>query len=81
MVRRTNGRLSLAEEILSEIGKRNHLEFTFTKDGTMFKPEVLAKYDAYCFFTSGDLTHPGGDGYPAGRGRSRGREFHRCCYQ
>lgn len=71
MVRRTPGHLSAAEEILSEIGKANRLQFTFTKDGSVFTPETLAKFDAYCFFTSGDLTQPGSDGNspmtPAGK--------------
>ena len=64
MVRRTNGQLSPAEAIISEIGKREHLLITFSKDGTIFTPETMAKYDAFCFFTSGDVTQPGGDGNP-----------------
>lgn len=64
MIRRTNGQLSPAEEIMSELGKQNRLAFTFTKDGSMFTPETMAKFDAFCFFTSGDLTQPGSDGNP-----------------
>jgi type 1 glutamine amidotransferase len=64
MVCRVNGQLSLAERIMSEMGKRNQLVFTFTKDGSVFTPENIAQYDAFCFFTSGDLTQPGGDGNP-----------------
>ena len=64
MVRRTNGGLSPAEEVVSELGKQNRLVFTFTKDGSVFTPENIAKYDAFCFFTSGDLTQSGGDGNP-----------------
>jgi hypothetical protein len=64
MIRRKGGQLSFAEAIVSELGKRNHLRFTFTKDGSVFTPENIAKYDAFCFFTSGDLTQPGGDGNP-----------------
>lgn len=64
MVRRTGAGLSPAEAVLAELGKRNHLQFTFTKDGSVFTPENIAKYDAFCFFTSGDVTQPGGDGNP-----------------
>ena len=71
MVRRVDGQLSCAERIVSEIGKRNGLEFTFTKDGSVFTPGNLAQYDAFCFFTSGDLTQSGSDGSvpmtPAGK--------------
>jgi len=64
MVRRINGRPSVAERTLVDLGKENHLTFTFTKDGSVFTAEKLAQYDAFCFFTSGDLTLWGYDHNP-----------------
>jgi len=64
MIHRVNGQPCVAEMVLGDLGKENHLAFTFTKDGSVFTPENLAKYDAFCFFTSGDLTQTGGDGSP-----------------
>ena len=60
----TNGQPGLVETVLGDVGKANHLAFTFTQDGSVFTPESLAHYDAVCFFTSGDLTAPGNDGNP-----------------
>jgi type 1 glutamine amidotransferase len=59
------GELSHAEKVLKEIGEKNNFEFTFTKDGGVFTPENLAKYDAFFFYTTGDLTEVGTDGNPA----------------
>jgi hypothetical protein len=64
MIARAPGQMSKAEKILEELGKKNNLEFTFTKDGTLFTPENIAKYDAFCFYTTGDLTTLGGDRNP-----------------
>ena len=35
------------------------VEFVFTKDGTMFTPENIKKYDAFFFYTQGELTKRG----------------------
>jgi type 1 glutamine amidotransferase len=64
MLRRINGQPCVAETVLGDLGKQNHIEFTFSKDGSVFTPENIARYDAFCFFTSGDLTRPGGDHNP-----------------
>ncbi len=64
MIARVNGQPSAAEKILAELGKKNNFEFTFTKDGSVFTPEGMAKYDAFCFYTTGDLTTPGTDKQP-----------------
>jgi hypothetical protein len=39
-------------------------EVDHTKDGGVFTPGGIAKYDAFVFYTSGDLTKPGTDGEP-----------------
>jgi uncharacterized protein len=64
MISYAHGQPSMAEKILTELGKKNNLEFTFTKDGSVFTPENIAKYDAFCFYTTGDLTTLGGDKNP-----------------
>jgi hypothetical protein len=64
MIKRRDGQLSKAEKILSELGQKNNIEFTFTKDGGVFTPENIARYDAFFFYTTGDLTEPGSDKNP-----------------
>src|SRR5579859_3793499 len=59
-----NGEPSPAEKVLEELGKKNHFEFTFSKDGTIFTPENLQKFDAFFFYTTGDLTTAGNDKNP-----------------
>lgn len=63
-IKRADGEMSAAEKVLSELGKKDNLEFTFTKDGSVFTPENLAKYDAFMFYTTGDLTTKGTDHNP-----------------
>jgi type 1 glutamine amidotransferase len=60
-----NGRPSFAEKILAKLAPEHGLAFTFSKDGSLFTPEYLAQFDAIMFYTTGDLTAPGGDGQPA----------------
>ena len=64
--------LSYAEQILADTGDVHGIEFTFSKDGSLFSPEYLEAFDALCFHTSGDLLAArkpagkghGGDGNP-----------------
>jgi type 1 glutamine amidotransferase len=57
-----NGDLSLAERIVTDLGARHGFEVTCTKDGQVFLPESIGKFDAFLFETTGDLTKEGGDG-------------------
>lgn len=50
------GKLAHAEHLLTEWGKKHGFEVTCTKDGRVFVPEEIAKYDAFFFYTTGDLT-------------------------
>jgi type 1 glutamine amidotransferase len=59
-----NNLLSLAEQIVIELGVKLGFEVTCTKDGAVFVPETLAKYDAFLFETQGDLTKLGVDKQP-----------------
>lgn len=45
-----------AEALLKEFAGKAGFEVTFTKDGTLFTADNLAKYDAIAFLTTGDLT-------------------------
>ena len=57
-------KLSLAETIVTDLGKTHGFDVTCTKDGRVFLPEEIAKYDAFLFETTGDLTAEGGDKNP-----------------
>jgi type 1 glutamine amidotransferase len=59
-----DGEKSLAERIVTELGKKHNFEVTCTKDGKEFDPDNIAKYDAFLFETTGDLTKEGGDKQP-----------------
>ena len=63
-IKRTDGQLGHAERILTELGAQHGFEVTCTKDGSLFTPENLAKYDAFAFYTTGDLTTAGTDKNP-----------------
>jgi hypothetical protein len=56
--------LSHSEKILTELGQKHGFEVTCTKDGTVFSPEKIARYDVFAFYTSGVLTTPGTDKRP-----------------
>ncbi len=58
------GQPSLVEKALLELGPKHQWEFTFSKDGSLFTPEYLAKFDAFFFYTTGNLCDPGTDGQP-----------------
>lgn len=60
----TNGMPGYGERILRELADKHGFEVTATKDGTVFTPENIAKYDAFFFYTTGDLTTPGTDKQP-----------------
>ena len=65
MIKRDGDKPSYVENILAKLGSENRFDFTFSKDGRIFTPENVARYDAFVFFTTGDLTKNTGDGNPA----------------
>jgi len=65
VVKRVDGRPSHSERILAALAEKHDLAFTFSKDGSLFTPEYLARFDVILFYTSGDLLGAGGDGQPA----------------
>src|SRR5476651_463678 len=65
VIKRSGSELSFAEKILADLGPKHGIEFTFSKDGSLFTPQYLAQFDAFHFYTTGDLTTAGGDKNPA----------------
>jgi type 1 glutamine amidotransferase len=63
-ITRKNGQLGLAERILTEIGKEHGYEVVASKDGRLFDPDKIGQWDGFVFYTTGDLTTPGGDKNP-----------------
>jgi len=61
---RKDGKPSWSEQVLTELGAKNNIEFTFSKDGSLFSAAYLAQFDAIMFYTLGDLTQPGLDKEP-----------------
>src|SRR3954464_5325416 len=51
-----DGKPCYAETILRPICEKHHWELVSTKDGDIFTPENIAKFDAFLFYTTGDLT-------------------------
>ncbi len=56
-VKLKDGKPSISDRTLTELGKRHGFEVVCTKDGRVFDDD-LDQYDAIAFYTSGDLTKP-----------------------
>jgi type 1 glutamine amidotransferase len=61
---RKDGKPSFSEEVLTELGRKHNIAFTFSKDGTLFSDDYLKQFDAIMFYTLGDLTQLGLDREP-----------------
>ncbi|HEX7630736.1 MAG TPA: ThuA domain-containing protein [Lacunisphaera sp.] len=63
-----DGREGYAFPVLRALAQQNNIELVFSKDGSLFTPEYLAQFDAFFFYTTGDLTmrksDPRGDDLP-----------------
>ena len=57
VVKLKDGKPSISDRILTELGKRHGFEVVCTKDGRVFDGD-LDQYDAIAFYTSGVLTKP-----------------------
>ncbi|HLX64618.1 MAG TPA: ThuA domain-containing protein [Planctomycetota bacterium] len=64
VIKREGDTPSFAEKVLGEMAAKNKWEIVTSKDGTIFTPENLAKFDALLFYSNGTLTEPGIDGSP-----------------
>jgi uncharacterized protein len=65
VVKRPDGKPSYSETVLAALGPKQGIDFTFSKDGSLFSPAYLAQFDVVLFYTSGDLLADGTDGQPA----------------
>lgn len=59
VIARKGGELGLCERVLSAIGKEHGFEVVPCKDGRVFDPDKIGQWDAFVFYTTGDLTTPG----------------------
>jgi hypothetical protein len=57
ITRKKPDELSWSEQVLTQLGRWHGFDVTCTKDGRVFIPEELAKYDAIFFYTTGVLTN------------------------
>jgi type 1 glutamine amidotransferase len=62
-IARKGDELSHGERVLTELGKQHGFDVVATKDGTIFDGD-LSQFDAFFFYTTGDLTQKGTDGQP-----------------
>lgn len=55
VARKNPEELSLAEKIVTELGKKNGFDVTCTKDGTKINPDNLKNYQVLYFFSQGEI--------------------------
>jgi type 1 glutamine amidotransferase len=51
-------KLAYAEKMLTDWAAPHGFDVTCSKDGNIFTPENLKRFDAFAFYTTGDLTQP-----------------------
>jgi uncharacterized protein len=61
--KRNGAALAHNERVVTDLGKEHGFEVLATKDGGVFDGD-LGSYDAFLFYTTGDLTREGGDKNP-----------------
>jgi uncharacterized protein len=64
VIKQVNGQPSFAEKILAGLASTNHWQIETSKDGGIFTPAKLAKFDALIFYSNGDLNEKAIDGTP-----------------
>ena len=64
VVKRLNGKPSLVDDTVNDLGNRNGFKVGVTKDGRIFDSKEFHFYAGVVFFTTGDLTTLGTDGKP-----------------
>jgi len=64
VIKVADGKPSIAEGVVRELGKKHGFEVTATKDGRIFDSKEFLGYTAMFFFTTGDLTTEGNDKNP-----------------
>jgi type 1 glutamine amidotransferase len=64
VVKRVDGKLSIVETAVTEMGTKNNFEVVCSKDGRIFDSSDFTGFGAAFFFTTGDLLEPGTDKQP-----------------
>ena len=61
VVKRVDGKPSIMDDVVTELGNKHGFTVGVTKDGRIFETKELHNYAAVVFFTTGDLTTLGTD--------------------
>jgi type 1 glutamine amidotransferase len=64
VVKRTEGKLSICETAVTELGKKHAFHVESSKDGRIFDSPEFHSFQSVLFFTTGDLTQSGTDKNP-----------------
>jgi uncharacterized protein len=64
VVKTVDGKPSIVESAVRELGKQHGFEVSATKDGRIFDSSEFRTHSALLFFTTGDLTKSATDGQP-----------------
>ena len=64
VVKRSDGKLSIVETTVTELGKKHGFQVQCSKDGRIFDSSELHSFQGVLFFTTGDLTQSGTDKNP-----------------
>lgn len=64
VVKRVNGKASLVDDTVTDLGEKHGFHVGVTKDGRIFETDKFHEYAAVVFFTTGDLLTLGTDGKP-----------------
>jgi len=64
VVKRVDGKPSIVDNALTELGKKNNFSVECSKDGRVFDSKEFDGFHAIFFFTTGDLLEPGTDKQP-----------------
>ena len=64
VVKRVEGKPSIMDDVVTELGNKHGFKVEVTKDGRIFDEKKFHSFAAVVFFTTGDLTTLGTDGKP-----------------
>ncbi len=64
VVKRVDGKPSIMDDVVTELGNKHGFKVEVTKDGRIFDEKKFRSFAAVVFFTTGDLTTLGTDGKP-----------------
>ena len=64
VVKRVDGKPSIMDDVVTELGNKHGFRVEVTKDGRIFEEKRIHSFAAVVFFTTGDLTTLGTDGKP-----------------